>query len=205
MYYQQLQSCAGLDLPKNITIDGRSLVPNMKGKKGEDRFLFSYWTRKQPEKYINMSIQDDNYKLIANTSFDSEIKNFELYDMKKDPYEKLNIIENNISKAKNFKHKMDKLLEELTASKNLKTPPRTKIGTVFENPTFLNRNDASGDRGVWAQDEIYSFWKVNFKKGTYNFKFKFKDTINSSGTMSTEINNIIYSKKFRIQLLTLLK
>ena len=75
MYYQQLQSCA-LDLPKNITIDGRSLVPNMKGKKGEDRFLFSYWTRKQPEKYINMSIQDDNYKLIANTSFDSEIKKF---------------------------------------------------------------------------------------------------------------------------------
>ena len=185
----------GLDLPKNITIDGRSLVPNMKGEKGEDRFLFSYWTRKQPEKYINMSLQDDNYKLIANTSFDSEIKNFEFYDMKKDPYEKVNIIDNNISKAKKFKHEMDKLLGELTASKNLKTPPRTKIGTGFENPTFLNRNDASGDRGVWAQDEIYSFWKVNFKKGTYNFNFKFKDTIKSSGTMSTEINNIIYSKK----------
>ena len=33
----------GLDLPKNITIDGRSLVPNMKGEKGEDRFLFSYY------------------------------------------------------------------------------------------------------------------------------------------------------------------
>ena len=47
--------------------------------------------------------------------------------MKKDPYEKLNIIENNISKAKNFKHKMDKLLEELTASKNLKPHQEQKL------------------------------------------------------------------------------
>ena len=73
--------------------------------------------------------------------------------------------------------------------------PRTIVGSEFENPTVLNRNDASGERGIWAQNDIYSYWKVNFKKGTYNFKFKFKDSIINKGTLFTEINNRVYSKK----------
>ena len=36
---------------------------------------------------------------------------------------------------------------------------------------------------------------VNFKKGIYDFKFKFKDSIASKGTLFTEINNRVYSKK----------
>tara|TARA_X000000368_G_C23055334_1_gene723577 strand:- start:1327 stop:3000 length:1674 start_codon:yes stop_codon:yes gene_type:complete len=191
-----ISELCNVELPKNRKIDGKSLVPLINGEKTENRFLFSYWTRKFPEKYLNMSIQNDNYKLVGNTNYNSEIKNFELYDLTNDPFEKNNIINDNISIATKFKTEMDKSINELISSENIQNPPRIIIGTKNENPTFLNRNDAAGERGIWAQDLIYSLWKVKFKKGTYNFKFKFKDSINSSGTMLTEINSIIYSKKY---------
>ena len=94
-----------------------------------------------------------------------------------------------------FKKEMDNSIDDLLDSENIKNPPRIIIGSEFENPTVLNRNDASGERGIWAQNDIYSYWKVNFKKGTYDFKFKFKDSITSKGTLFTEINNRVYSKK----------
>ena len=39
--------------------------------------------------------------------------------------------------------------------------------------------------------------KVNFKKGTYDFKFKFKDSIPNKGKLFTEISNRVYAKKNR--------
>ena len=189
-----LELC-NLNVPNDRKIDGQSLVPFINSKSTNDRFLFSYWTRRFPEKYINMSIQNDNYKLVGNNDFDSKIEEFELYDLVEDPNENNNIISQNIETARSFKKEMDNSIDDLLKSKNIKNPPRIIIGSEFENPTILNRNDASGERGVWAQNDIYTFWKVNFKKGIYDFKFKFKDSIANKGTLFTEINNRVYSKK----------
>lgn len=189
-----LELC-NLNVPNDRKIDGQSLVPLINSKSTNDRFLFSYWTRRFPEKYINMSIQNDNYKLVGNNDFDSKIEEFELYDLVEDPNENNNIISQNIETAISFKKEMDNSIDDLLKSKNIKNPPRIIIGSEFENPTILNRNDASGERGVWAQNDIYTFWKVNFKKGIYDFKFKFKDSIANKGTLFTEINNRVYSKK----------
>ena len=189
-----LELC-NLNIPNDRKIDGQSLVPFINSKSTNDRFLFSYWTRRFPEKYINMSIQNDNYKLVRNNDFDSKIEEFELYDLVEDPNENNNIISQNIETARSFKKEMDNSIDDLLKSKNIKKPPRIIIGSEFENPTILNRNDASGERGVWAQNDIYTFWKVNFKKGIYDFKFKFKDSIANKGTLFTEINNRVYSKK----------
>jgi len=189
-----LELC-NLKIPSDRKIDGQSLVPLINSKPFNDRHLFSYWTRRFPEKYINMSIQNDNYKLVGNNDYNGKIKDFELYDLIADPLESKNVINQNIEIAKSFKIKMDNSIDDLLSSENIKNPPRIIIGSEFENPTVLNRNDASGERGIWAQNDIYSYWKVNFKKGTYDFKFKFKDSITSKGTLFTEINNRVYSKK----------
>jgi len=109
--------------------------------------------------------------------------------------ESKNVINQNIEIAISFKIEMDNSIDDLLSSENIKNPPRIIVGSEFENPTVLNRNDASGERGIWAQNDIYSYWKVKFKKGTYDFKFKFKDSITSKGTLFTEINNRVYSKK----------
>ena len=148
------------------------------------------------EKYINMSIHSNQYKLVGNNDFDSDIKDFELYDLKNDPNESKNIIDENISIGLGLKNKMDQYHSELINSKKPKNPPRIIVGSKHENPIFLNRNDASGERGIWAQNNIYSYWKVKFNKGTYDFKFKFKNSIDNPGTMFTEINNVVYSKKY---------
>ena len=190
-----ISEICNVDLPQDRKIDGKSLMPLIENKNTNQRHLFSYWTRRYPEKYINISIQNDSYKLVGNTDYNSNIENFELYNLIKDPYENNNIVNQNIETAKTLKNKMDNTLKELMNSKNLKTEPRIILGSNFENPSFLNRNDASGDRGVWAQDNIYSFWKVKFKKGTYNLKFKFKNPIESNGTMFTEINGLVFRKK----------
>ena len=142
-----------------------------------------------------MSIQNDNYKLVGNTDFDSKIEDFELYDLIADPSESNNVINQNIEIAKSFKIEMDNSINDLLSSENIKNPPRIIVGSKFENPTVLNRNDASGERGIWAQNDIYSYWKVNFKKGTYDFKFKFKDSILNKGKLFTEISNRVYAKK----------
>ena len=189
-----LELC-NLKIPSDRKIDGQSLVPLINSKPFNDRHLFSYWTRRFPEKYINMSIQNDNYKLVGNNDYNGKIKDFELYDLIADPFESKNVINQNIEIAKSFKIEMDNSIDDLLSSENIKNPPRIIIGSEFENPTVLNRNDASGERGIWAQNDIYSYWKVNFKKGTYDFKFKFKDSITSKGTLFTEINNRVYSKK----------
>ena len=184
-----------LKIPSDRKIDGQSLVPAINSKTIDDRFLFSYWTRRFPEKYINMSIQNDNYKLVGNNDFDSKIEDFELYDLIVDPSESNNVINQNIEIAKSFKIEMDNSINDLLNSENIKNPPRIIVGSEFENPTVLNRNDASGERGIWAQNDIYSYWKVNFKKGTYDFKFKFKDSIPNKGKLFTEISNRVYAKK----------
>jgi len=189
-----LELC-NLKIPSDRKIDGQSLVPLINSKPFNDRHLFSYWTRRFPEKYINMSIQNDNYKLVGNNDYNGKIKDFELYDLIADPLESKNVINQNIEIAKSFKIEMDNSIDDLLSSENIKNPPRIIIGSEFENPTVLNRNDASGERGIWTQNDIYSYWKVNFKKGTYDFKFKFKDSITSKGTLFTEINNRVYSKK----------
>ncbi|MDA7779673.1 arylsulfatase, partial [Flavobacteriaceae bacterium] len=151
-----LELC-NLNVPNDRKIDGQSLVPLINSKSTNDRFLFSYWTRRFPEKYINMSIQNDNYKLVGNNDFDSKIEEFELYDLVEDPNENNNIISQNIETAISFKKEMDNSIDDLLKSKNIKNPPRIIIGSEFENPTILNRNDASGERGVWAQNDIYTF------------------------------------------------
>ena len=97
-----------------------------------------------------------------------------------------------------MKSRMDEIYNELINSKNLSNKPRISIGTKNENPTFLNRNDASGQRGIWNQNEVFGFWKVKFETGLYNFKFKFNNLDISYGEMTLELGNNVYRKEVNI-------
>ena len=156
---------------RNRKIDGINLFDENIDKNNRD--FFSYWTRKSPELYKNISLNSNNYKLVGNTDYDSEIENFELYDLVNDPTESKNLILEKNQLAMDMKNRMDDVYDELIKSKNLVNKPRIHLGSIYENPTILNRNDAGGQRGIWAQNEKYGLWRVNFQSGVYNFKFKF--------------------------------
>ena len=183
-----------IETPKNIKIDGKNFL----NKSREERSFFSYWTRKSPELYQNMSLNKGNYKLVGNTNYDSPIERFELFDIENDHYEMENLIENKKELAIQMKLEMDNIYNELINSKNIKNKPRIIIGSEFENPTYLNRNDASGQRGIWAQNEIFGFWRIKALSGKYNFRFKFNNLNLTSGEMVIEVGSQVYSKKVEV-------
>ena len=144
--------------------------------------------------YNNVALQKGDYKLVGKTDFDASIHQFELYHLKEDPFEKNNVVDQNIEKTTSLKTEMDELISELSTSPNLVNPPRISIGTTYENPVYLNRNDAGGQRGVWNQEEVYSFWKVALQQGRYNLKFKFLKALPGGGDMFLELGQNIKKK-----------
>lgn len=188
-----LAEICNIAVPQHIKIDGKSLLPLLTGKIEEqpERPFFSYWTRRYPEKYHNISMQKGNYKLVGNTDYNAMPEAFELFDLEKDPYEQINIVSENIGIAKRLMEELEKHYLELMDSENIIDPPRIHVGTEFENPVTLNRNDAGGERGIWAQEEIYGKWAVQVKEGRYNIRFKFIKPLKESGKMYLETGAVI--------------
>ena len=186
-----LLNLCDIEIPKDIKIDGKNFL----NKHLEERSFFSYWTRKSPELYQNMSLNKGKYKLVGNTNYDSPIESFELFDIDRDPYEIENLIDNKKEVAIEMKMEMDNIYNELINSNNIINKPRIIIGSEYENPSFLNRNDASGQRGIWAQNEIFGFWRTKVYKGKYNFRFKFNNLNLKSGQMVIEVGSQVFSKK----------
>lgn len=184
------------ELPKNKEIDGENLLPLMEGKTvgWADRDLFFYWTRKYPELYYNIAMQKGPYKLVGHTSFDAKITDFELFNLENDPYELENLVESKTDLALDLKQRLDQKYFELVNSPNLINQPHISIGTKHENPIFLNRNDAGGDRGIWAQEDVYGKWAVQVEEGHYNIRFKFLKPLKVGGRMYLEASTFVSQK-----------
>ena len=190
-----LSKLCNVEMPRDRKIDGRSFIPSINSEKLPERSFFSYWTRKYPELYNNIALQRGHFKLIGKTDYNSPIENFELYDTYHDPFEKNNLITQKKSIALSLKKEMHQTFLELVNSENLKNPPRIMLGSDFENPVYLNRNDAGGQRAVWNQEQAYSFWKVDInKEGLYDLKFKFLKPLPANGNMYLEIGQSIQQK-----------
>lgn len=184
-------------LPTNRVIDGKSLVPLLSGNSVDwaERSLFFYWTRRYPELYNNISLQKGNFKLVGQTNYNAEITDFELYDIKSDPFEQKNLVSEKTKVAERLKTELDKLYSELINSENMTDQPRIIIGNKNENPVFLNRNDAQGERGIWAQEEVYGKWLVGITEGIYNVRFKFVQPVASGGKMYLETGPVVHQLK----------
>jgi arylsulfatase A-like enzyme len=187
-------------IPYDRVIDGKSLLPLLKGSEvdWDNRSLFFYWTRKYPELYNNVALQKEKFKLIGHTDYNAEISEFELFNIEEDPYEQNNILNSNKVYAKEMKAELEKYFFELVNSPNLTDPPHCIIGSKNENPTFLSRNDADGERGIWDQEELYGKWRVSFLKGTYNLKFKFLSPLKEGGQMIVETGTFINQQRIRL-------
>lgn len=192
-----LSQLCKVELPKGRIIDGKNLLPLLQGEEVEwaNRSLFFYWTRRYPELYNNIALQKGEYKLVGNTDYDADLDNFELFNVRKDPYEQNNMTVEHKTLASDLKKDLDKIYKELIASDNLLNPPRIVVGNENENPVILNRNDAGGERGIWAQEEIYGKWDVRIEEGLYNFRFKFVKPIAKGGRMFLETKGIVNQKK----------
>ena len=185
-----------IDLNYPNPIDGQSLQPLLVGGEisQKDRSLFSYWTRKYPELYFNMSLHKGDYKLVGRTSYDAKISDFQLYHMDNDPLETNNLINEKKDIGLDLKVELDQIYTDLIRSPNLLEPPYIEIGSEFENPTILNRNDAGGERGIWAQEEIFGQWRVKVNQGKYRIKLKMIKPISGEGYVLLEVGKLALRK-----------
>lgn len=187
------------DLPKMKKIDGKNMLPLLQGERVEaidNRALFFTWTRKSPELYNNMALQKGAYKLVGQTDYDAPITAFGLFNIQEDPYEQNNLIEEHTAIALDLKQDLDNYYADLIQSPNLMNPPLIQVGRFEENPIYLNRNDASGERGIWAAPEVFGQWSVDILLGTYNFTFKFREPVVAGGKMYLETNQIVHQKQY---------
>ena len=181
------------ELPGDRKIDGKSLLPLIKGNEVDwaNRPLFFYWTRRYPEPYNNMSSLKGNYKLVGMTDYNAKETDFELFNLENDPFEHKNIVSENKNTATKLKEELNGIYNKLIRSENLVNQPRIIIGSSNENPLILNRNDAGGERGIWDKEEIYGTWKVHILKGHYHIKFKFIKPVKANGRMYMETNSLV--------------
>ncbi len=184
--------------PKGVKIDGKDLLPVLSGQAvdWENRSLFFYWTRRYPELYNNMALQKGPYKLVGHTSFDAEINDFQLFNIESDPYELENLVGEKESLALELKKEMDEYYYELVTSPHLVNQPRISIGSEHENPVYLNRNDAAGERGLWTQEGPNGKWVVSIERGTYDIEFLFIKPVEGKGTLYLEAGTQISRKSF---------
>jgi len=188
-----LADICNVALPSNRIIDGKNLVPVLRGEQVDwtNRSLFFYWTRMYPELYNNVALQKGRFKLVGQTSYNADILDFELFDIDEDPYERNNIVNENTGVANTLKYELDQNFHELANSENLVNGPRIFIGSEKENPIFLNRNDAGGERKIWNQQEIYGKWRVSIAAGHYNIKYRFVSPVEGNGIMYLETQTFV--------------
>ena len=174
-HYDILPTLADLcygQLPSDRIIDGKSLVPLLSNENStlDNRTFLRSWVRGGPEKYNNISIRKEQYKLVGNTEDTAGIEAFELFNILEDPYEQNNIIGTNNLEAQKLKNEMDIWFDEMTSSPNFVNAQPAIVGTVHENPSVLNLNDAVFERNEAMDQDIAGWEIVAAEAGNYDIR-----------------------------------
>ena len=102
-FFPTMLELAGFRLRPNLHMDGRSLLPELKGKKGKPRPLYWHYPHYHGSTWKpGASIREGDWKLIK--FYDQE--KVELYNLKKDPSEKKDLAKKNSEKSKELEYKL---------------------------------------------------------------------------------------------------
>lgn len=176
-------------------IDGVSLMPLLDGtaKKLAERDLYFQWHRGDvPELYRAFAVRGSQYKLVQAEGWgqvpEGEYK-FELFDIINDPSEKYDIAAAHPEIVKEMKNRYEKWFEDVSSTRGFE-PPCIIIGTKFENPTTLTRQDWRGAKD-WNDTDV-GYWKTQAAvAGTYTLWLQFSDPVKFDSTVRLQFNDTI--------------
>jgi arylsulfatase A len=166
-------AACGAKLPDGVKIDGVNLLPLMKGEiapgNWHDRFIFTQWHRGDvPERYRSCAVISQQYKLVDGK---------ELYDMVSDPGEKQDVAIQHPDVVNLMRKEYDKWFDDVSSTRlDNYAPPKIYIGTPYENPVILSRQDwrVHGKDG-WG-DNDYGHWEVLVtESGKYSIQVRFPE------------------------------
>lgn len=156
-----------IELPYNLKIDGRSLLPLLKSQpiEWQDRHIVIQAHRgDEPVLYHNFAIRNQRWKLLhasgfGRGTFEGEPK-FELYDMENYPLEMYNIAAQRPEIVSQLKKAYEAWFDHVSHTRpDNYTPPRIHIGSDHENPVVLTRVDWRS-KGNWISDESNGYWML---------------------------------------------
>lgn len=171
-------------------IDGLSIFsPENKDYSAfEERTLLFEWGRGFLQKYRNFAALKGGYKLVGNTGRDSEIEDFELYDINNDAQEKNNILAANLDRASQLKTEIDVWYDEIINEENNNRNFPAYIGTPHENPVLLNRNDAKGTPVAWTEEGRLNYWDVRvIEEGIFDITYYFVNPLEGPAKVSLNL------------------
>ena len=152
-----LEAC-GVAAPGGVSFDGVSLLPLLRGEaERPDRTLYFQWHRgDEPELFRSCAALSQRYKLVNGT---------ELYDLLDDPAERNDIAAEHPDIVARMRAGYEEWFADVSATRGY-APPRIQLGTRFENPVILTRQDWRGAEG-WGDDDL-GYWEVEVvREGTY--------------------------------------
>jgi arylsulfatase A-like enzyme len=191
-----LLDICGVKKPGNM--DGVSLAPLIKGGKESlaDRNLYFQWHRgDEPELYRVFAVRDSKYKLVQANGVSEGVEfdhKFELFDLANDPGEKNDIATQYPEIVKKMKKEYRQWFINVSAARGY-APPVIIIGSKFENPTTLTRQDWRGAKD-W-EDKYVGYWLTEVAiADEYSFTLSFPRAFNLLCEACLEINGKKYKR-----------
>lgn len=135
-----LAEACGVSTPRDVQIDGKSLLPLLLNSIGPerwpDRTLFfqcypGVRKKVQPELYFNSAARTQRWKLVGGE---------ELYDLEADPAEAHDVAAQHPRVVAELRRQYENWFEDVCSTRGF-DPPLIILGTDHENPTVLNQRD----------------------------------------------------------------
>lgn len=178
-----LEAC-GVPLPESLQIDGISFLSELQGEPkadtGQRPIVIQSHRGDRPFRFHNFMIRQGDWKLLHGSGFSRESfsgqPRFELFHLGEDPLELKNVVDEHPEVVARLKAEYEKWFADVgnTRPDNY-APPRIQIGTPFENPTTLTRQDWRHAAGQpWGRDSI-GFWLLHVaSSGNYDIECRFE-------------------------------
>ena len=181
-------SVAGAVPPSNLRLDGKNLLPLLKGNESgwHDRTLFIQSHRgDEPRAYYHFAAIGQTYKLVHPTGFNGDIIDpdtipYELYNLEKDPGESLNLADSLPDEVTRTKDAYLTWFEDVSNTRpDNYAKPEIIIGSSHETVTVLTSQDwekVSG--GGWGEK---GFWKLScIKVGQFDIEVRLPEAFEGS-------------------------
>jgi arylsulfatase A-like enzyme len=152
--------------------DGISLSPLLLNTSNSlpERYLFWQSHNGMPQQGRAFAVRKDDYKLVQqnkiNGSFDAaKNSEFELFNIKNDPYEINNLIDEMPEVVDDLKNTYKEWFKNVSSGMD-DLPYPILLNPEIQNPLVLTRRDWLGTRGI--HDDEVGYWNIKVPK-TYNY------------------------------------
>ncbi len=197
-----LLDAAGISKPEGLKIDGRSMLPFLEGKPvrvPERHLVIQSHRGNQPFAYHNFMIRNRRWKLLHASGFGRESfqgkPKLKLFDLNMDPFELHDQAATRPEIVKKMKAEYDRWFADVSSTRpDNYAPPRIQVGTKFENPVVLTRQDWRHTQGrPWARDSM-GHWLLSAKSGRYELRCRFTPSP-EAGVATLRLNDRVVSIK----------